>query len=139
MIVAYCDASTIGDNNSATTILIKNQKFLGAQTKKYKNLKPANAELMALIQTLELSKEVDPKEKYLKVFTDCSAIISKYRRLRNNPHLKDYGEYHDEWATILRLIEKRNITISHIRGHQQNLNPNKVCDLLSKYCAKRGI
>lgn len=127
----YTDGSSKKDRlGSCTAIIFSDSDFLGI-VKEASNFKGNDkAELKGVINGLEyvLNNKLDGSN--VTVFTDYKKIVNVYY----NRHLEKYEAYKEQelWQRLFELSSKLHFNIKRVRGHQNEHNPNKTCDILSK-------
>lgn len=135
MLLAYSDASVIGDACAATTLIVTEDAFVTCFTKKYTNVSSSTeAELLGVLQTMEYIGEHCKQADKVVMLMDNRSVAMKYIRILSAWSVPQRIGFRDKYVRLLELSKNFNVNIQHIRGHQHTHNPNKVCDILSKVC-----
>ena len=136
MIHAYSDSGThtgAHENISvATSLFLTDDMYLNTVTKVYYNTESTTeGELLGICQSMEFITTQYPKEKYIEIITDSESLVYAYRKYLAGVPIKRSAKYYKRWKKLLELSKGKKVKVSHIASHQEEHNPNKVCDLIA--------
>lgn len=142
MIHAYSDSGTFighsGTISVATSLFLTESTYIDTLTKVYRDVESTTeGELLGICQSLEYLTTKYPNEIDIEVITDSETLANRYLQYLAGKKPKKSIKYFERWRRLMELSKDKNITVSHIRGHQDEHNPNKVCDMLSANLLQR--
>lgn len=128
-----CEVSATEKLTAATSIFLTEDTYRGMLTNIYTVESTTEGELKAIWQALKYAVTSYPDENDLEIISDCQSLVGVFKKLLKGSPLYSDAKYYDIWVDIMRMCEGKNVSCSHIKGHQVEHNPNKVCDLVSSF------
>lgn len=132
MVNIYTDASVRNGKAVATCFIITSKTFIGHNVFEFDNVDTSTlGEIMGAINSIKYAESVTDMSDEIYLFSDSYAMRNL---LKHDIKASQYSQvvlYREQLSELKELINKYNIQIKLIKGHQINHNPNKVVDLIS--------
>ncbi len=133
MLSLYSDASLLDKGKpvvAATIILGDDDKFYAYIINVYAGIKSSvHAELLGVAQGLEWVCKNAPDEE-IRVICDSDPVVKKLASYPTDRKVVD-DSVASTWVRVFRMLDRlKPLQVAHIKAHQPNLNPNKVCDMV---------
>lgn len=132
MLQIFSDAGTIQDVTYAATLIFENWNVqVVFFCKRYDALESCTVgEIMGIEQGMQWVLDNRPDARDIELYVDNLSVAQKLCDYVDN-HTVKRGAYHGLWLHIYALCDRfKSISVYHIPSHQQERNPNKVCDTL---------
>jgi len=131
-IIAYTDGSFSSNNSASASILMTTDTFLGLVIGVQKVGTPYDAELIGILQVLEYIEENKIEYDKLTIYTDVRNAAKKFKQLNGSMIVPASYKSKRKWKKILQLTHGKEVFIFHQKGHLEENNPNKTCDILAR-------
>ena len=136
-IKVYSDASFVKGVGKAVSIILGDGIYLGMVIGSYNTESPSETELQGVLQSLKYIKESKLPVDKIDIYTDLNTTSDVSNRILRYKTVPLNLMYRGLWLEIADLLFEYDARIHPIKGHQEDNNPNKACDRLSRLLLKR--
>lgn len=127
----YSDGSHITGTyrGRAVTILLTDTSYLGCVVSKGPFVSSSQAELQGFLQGLEylMTNKIDVTDVVARV--DHESLVDLFYRHKSGS--KSDVKLSPMWRKVMKLARDINLKVEYFKGHQDNVNCNKACDIIA--------
>lgn len=132
MVNIYTDASVANDHAVTTCFILTDFNFLGHSVFNHDGIATSVlGEILGAIYGIHYAESVVDMNDTIVLHSDSSTLSYLLQYNLDDSNYKQVQLYREELKELRDLLNKYNIELTLIKGHQSEHNPNKVVDLIS--------
>lgn len=132
MLSIYTDASVKNNKAVATCFILSSKLFIGHNVFEFNNIGTSTlGEILGAINSIKYAVSIADESEPIQLFSDSFAMRNLLKYDLDTTTYDQALMYKEELKELKSLLEKHNINLRLIKGHQASHNPNKVVDLIS--------
>lgn len=131
-ITAYSDGSFYENDSIAVSILRTSDTFVGMVVGSQRVGTAYDAELIGILQVLEYIEENDLEYEKLTIYTDVKVASDIFATIKETGIVPEGVKARKKWLKIRELTKDKKVFIFHYKGHAENNNTNKTCDIAAR-------
>lgn len=137
MLTAYSDVSVCDGGVAGTAILVSDDMLIDYALERFYGVtNSGRGELLALLLAVRLVDSNFDTPQNVTIYCDCESVVNKYKTCSRTGHVPNRWAFKSDWYRLMEIARKHNITVAHVKAHENERSLNVVCDFAARRLAR---